>query len=72
LRDFLGGCLRTAHQQEPIQTSAIGYYAPSGDLVFYYGNVGYWNGIIRIGRFGTTMELIEHEDDKFQVTIERS
>jgi hypothetical protein len=48
----------------------IGYYAPSGDLVFYYGDVGYWNGIVRIGRFDTTMELIEDQDDDFQVTIE--
>jgi hypothetical protein len=49
----------------------IGYYAPSGDLVFYYGEVGYWNGIVRIGRFDTTMELIKQQDDNFQVTIER-
>ena len=28
----------------------IGYYAPSDDLVFYYGDVGYFNGIVRIGR----------------------
>jgi hypothetical protein len=50
----------------------IGYYAPSGDLVFYYGDVGYWNGIVGIGRFDTTMELIEQQPDDFQVTIERS
>ena len=50
----------------------IGYYAPSSDLVFYYGDVGYWNGIVRIGRFDTTMELIEHQADNFKVTIERS
>jgi hypothetical protein len=50
----------------------IGYYAPSGVLVFYYGEVGYWNGIVRIGRFDTTMELIEDQADNFQVTIERS
>ena len=49
----------------------IGYYAPSGDMVFYYGDVGYWNGIVRIGRFDVTMELIEHQDDNFQVRIER-
>src|SRR4029450_4037621 len=48
----------------------IGYYAPSGDLVFYYGDVSYWNGIVRIGRFDTSMELIEHEEGNFQVTIE--
>ena len=50
----------------------IGYYAPSGDLVFYYSDVGYWNGIVRIGRFDTAMELIEHQDDNFQVRIERA
>jgi hypothetical protein len=50
----------------------IGYYAPSGNLVFYYGDVGYWDGIVRIGRFDTTMELIEHQNDNFQVTIEPS
>jgi hypothetical protein len=48
----------------------IGYYAPSGDLVFYYGDVGYWNGIVRIGRFDTAMELIEKQPDNFQVRIE--
>ena len=51
----------------------IGYYAPSGDLVFYYGEVGYWNGIVRIGRFtDRDIELIERQPDGFQVTIERS
>jgi hypothetical protein len=50
----------------------IGYYAPSGDLVFYYGDVGYWNGIVRIGRFDTTMELIEQQADNFQVRMERN
>jgi hypothetical protein len=50
----------------------IGYYAPSGDLVFYYGDVGYWNGIVRIRRFDTTLELIERQDDNFPVTIRRS
>jgi hypothetical protein len=50
----------------------IGYWAPSDNLVFYYGEVGYWNGIVRVGRFDTTMELIERQDDNFQVTIERA
>jgi hypothetical protein len=49
----------------------IGYYAPSGDLVLYYGDVRYWNGIVRIGRFDTTMELIERQNDDFPVTIQR-
>jgi hypothetical protein len=50
----------------------IGYWAPSDNLVFYYGEVGSWNGIVRVGRFDTTMELIERQDDNFQVTIERA
>jgi hypothetical protein len=49
----------------------IGYYAPSGDLVFYYGDVGYWDGIVLIGRFDATMELIQRQNDNFQVAIER-
>ena len=51
----------------------IGYYAPSSSLVFYYGDVGYWNGIVRIGRFADRdIELIKRQPDGFQVTIERA
>ncbi len=49
----------------------IGYYAPSRNLVFYYGDVGYWNGIVRIGRFNDEdIDLIEHQPDGFEATIE--
>jgi hypothetical protein len=54
------------------EISDIGYYQPSADLVFYYGDVGYWSGIVRIGRFDNTMELIEQQDHDFRVTIERT
>jgi len=52
----------------------IGYYAPSGDLVFYYGDVGYWNGIVRIGRFDDDgdLDFVERQPDGFDVTIERA
>jgi hypothetical protein len=50
----------------------IGYYAPSNNLVLYYGDVGYWNGIVRIGRFDTAdLEFIRDQPDGFQDTIER-
>ena len=50
----------------------LGYYAPSGDLVFYYGDVGYFNGIVRIGRLsGQDMDLIERQPDGREITIER-
>jgi len=51
----------------------IGYYAPSRSLVFYYGDVGYWDGIVRIGRFSNRdIELIQRQPDGFKVTIERA
>jgi hypothetical protein len=49
----------------------IGYYAPSNDLVLYYGDVGYWNGIVRIGRLDpANLELIAGQADGFEVTID--
>jgi hypothetical protein len=50
----------------------IGYYAPTSNLVFYYGDVGYWNGIVRIGEFsGRDIELIKQQQDGTKITIER-
>jgi hypothetical protein len=50
----------------------IGYYAPSGDLVLYYGDVGYWNGIVRIGRLDAEdMRAIERRPDGFELRIDR-
>jgi hypothetical protein len=44
----------------------IGYYAPSRSLAFYYGDVGYWNGIVGVGRCtNQDMELIERQPDGF-------
>ena len=49
----------------------LGYYAPSGDLVFYYGDVGYFNGIVRIGRLGAAdMEIIRRQSGSFTIKIE--
>jgi hypothetical protein len=49
----------------------IGYYAPTQDLVLYYGDVGYWNGIVRIGRYdeGQSAQLGD-QPDGFDVTFE--
>jgi hypothetical protein len=49
----------------------IGYYAPSRSLVFYYGDVGYFNGIVRIGRLNDRdTPLIEQQPDGTAVMIE--
>ena len=48
----------------------IGYYAPAGDLVFYYDDVGYFNGIVRIGQFDSDMDVIASQVGDFTATIE--
>ena len=51
----------------------IGYWAPDGDLVFYYdSDAPYFNGIVRIGEFDGDMDAIERQSDDFSVTIERA
>jgi hypothetical protein len=51
----------------------IGYYAPSGDLVLYYGDVGYFHGIVRLGRFGDgDLAAIARQPDGFEITLERA
>ena len=55
------------------EVNDIGYYAPSGDLVFYYGDVGYFDGIVRIGRFDDgDLDVIARQPDGFEVTIEQT
>lgn len=50
----------------------IGYYAPGRNLVLYYGDVGYYNGIIRIGRFDDAIDTIADLADGVTVTVERA
>ena len=47
----------------------IGFWAPGGDLVLYYGEVGYWNGIARLGTFDD-VEAIATRTGPFTVTID--
>jgi hypothetical protein len=50
----------------------IGYYAPSNNLVLYYGDVGFWNGIVRIGRYDASTERVQGLADGATVTVERA
>lgn len=43
----------------------IGYYEPSGVLVLYYRDVGYWNGIVRLGRFLDPTDLVRSQNGTF-------
>ncbi|MET3949888.1 cyclophilin-like fold protein [Arthrobacter sp. UYEF36] len=38
----------------------IGYYAPRQSLVLYYGHVGYFDGIIRLGTFDHLAAVRDH------------
>ena len=48
----------------------IGYYNPSGNLVFYYDDVGYFTGIVRIGQFDGSMDAIVSQTGTFSARIE--
>jgi NAD(P)-dependent dehydrogenase (short-subunit alcohol dehydrogenase family) len=51
----------------------IGYWAPDGDLVFYYdSDAPFFNGIVQIGEFDGEMDAIERQSRNFSVTIERA
>lgn len=50
----------------------IGYYAPLGNLVFYYRDVGYWEGIVPLGRFDEDIDFMQSQPDGFEVTIGRA
>lgn len=48
----------------------IGWYSPSSDLVLYYGDVGYWNGIARLGTIDDAgIELLAEAPQDITVTI---
>ncbi|WP_426562117.1 cyclophilin-like fold protein [Angustibacter sp. McL0619] len=49
----------------------IAYYAPNGNLVFYYGDVGFWDGIVHLGQFNDDIAFVQPQPDGFDVTIER-
>jgi hypothetical protein len=49
----------------------IGYYRPTNGLVFYYGDVGYLNGIVRIGRLSAPdMQFIQSQSGSFPITVD--
>jgi hypothetical protein len=49
----------------------IGYWAPGGNLVFYYDSgAPFFNGIVRIGEFDGEMDAIERLSQDVSVTVE--
>jgi hypothetical protein len=80
----LNGVEKVAQLPQPLTTDGvpegadpdvadIGYYAPTQDLVLYYGDVGYWNGIVRIGGYDEGQSAhLRDQPDGFDVTLEHS
>jgi hypothetical protein len=51
----------------------IGYWAPDGDLVFYYdSDAPFFNGIVHVGEFEGDMDAIERQHEDISATIERA
>jgi hypothetical protein len=49
----------------------VGYYAPGNDLVFYYGDQSYYQGIVILGRLeGNAAERIADFDGPVTATVE--
>ncbi|WP_185934676.1 cyclophilin-like fold protein [Mycolicibacterium hodleri] len=48
----------------------LGYWAPDGDLVVYYGDVGYWTGIMRLGEIDGGLQSIARQSGDFSATVE--
>ena len=49
----------------------IGYYEPGGVLVLYYRDVGYWNGIVRLGRFVDPDDAVRSQRATFVAEVRR-
>ncbi len=54
------------------EVDELGYYAPGEALVLYYGDVGYFTGIIRIGRFEHSIAGLAGLPDGLTVTVDRA
>lgn len=48
----------------------IVYYAPGGVIVFLYKDIGYFNGIVRLGQFDGNMDAITNQTNDFTARIE--
>ena len=47
----------------------IGYYAPTQGLVLYYGRVGRWSGLVRMGRFTYDLHALRDLPDGSHIQI---
>ena len=51
------------------QPGEIGYYAPTQSLVLYYGHVGRWPGLVRMGTFAYDLDALRSAPDGVTVRL---
>ncbi|KJL27510.1 cyclophilin-like fold protein [Microbacterium oxydans] len=64
--------LRGVPAEDSPEPGEIGYYAPTRSLVFYYGSVGTWPGLVRIGRFDLALPTLRDLPDGFSARLTRT
>ena len=81
--DDFRGVEKGARLPEPLTTDGVppgadpepndvGYYAPSNALVLYYGDLGYVDGIVRLGRIDPAdMAFLRARPDGTEITLDR-
>ena len=50
-------------------TADLGYYAPSNDLVLYYGDQAYYDGIVILGRLHGDVDALARMDAPLEVQV---
>lgn len=77
----LNGQEKVGHLDDPLtmdgmpdgddpQIGDLGWYEPWGNVVLYYGDVDYWDGIARIGRIHGDLSVISDQTGDFSATLE--
>ena len=62
--------LRGVPDSDAPEPGEIGYYAPTQGLVLYYGHVGKWSGLVRVGRFDLDLDSLRAMPDRSRAVIE--
>ena len=62
--------LRGVPQSDAPGPGEIGYYAPTQGLALYYGHVGKWPGLVRLGRFDLDLDVLKALPDGSRALIE--
>jgi Cyclophilin-like family len=72
IRVIFGDTVITARPRDNATARDLAAQLPLTLTFSDLNNVGFWNGIVRIGEFDGDVDAIERQSDDFSVTIERA